>query len=111
MAKNYTIAGQVAPVANTDTDLYTVPAGKAFVASTLVVTNRSSTDMRSIRVAVVPSGQTLDVRHFVEYDRLVQPNENFRMAWGMALPAGAKVVVRSNSNDTSYSLFGVLLDA
>lgn len=111
MAKSYIVAGQVAPAANTATDLYVVPAAKAFIASTLVCANRSTTDLAGIRVAVVPSGETLASKHYVEYDRLVGERENHRMTWGMALPAGCKVVVQSTTANTSYSLFGVLVDA
>ncbi len=111
MAKSYIVAGQAAPVANTNTDLYTVPANKAFIASTLVCANRSATDMVSIRVAIVPSGETLSDKHFVEYDRLISERDNHRMTWGMALPTGSKVVVRSTTALSSFSLFGVLIDA
>lgn len=111
MAKNYIVAGQAAPVANMDTVLYTVPVDKAFIASTLVCSNRSTTSANSIRVAIVPTGETLEDKHFVEYDRLISERDNHRMTWGMALPAGCKVVVRSTTAMTSYSLFGVLIDA
>lgn len=111
MAKSYTVAGQSAPAAATNTDLYIVPAAKAFIASTLVCTNRSTTDLASIRVAIVPSGETLADKHFVEYDRLIAERDSYRMTWGIALPAGAKIVIRSSTALTSYSLFGVLIDA
>lgn len=111
MAKSYIVAGQAAPAANTNTDLYIVPSQKAFIASTLVCANRSNVDLSSIRVAVVPSGETLQDKHYVEYDRLIAKRDNHRMTWGMALPAGSKVVVNSSTALTSYSLFGVLIDA
>lgn len=111
MAKSYTVAGQAAPAANTDTILYTVPASKAFIASTLVCANQSSSDLASIQVAVVPSGETLASKHYVEYNRLIGERDNYRMTWGMALPAGCRVYVRSSTAVTSYSLFGVLIDA
>lgn len=111
MAKSYIVAGQVAPGAATDAQLYQVPANKAFIASTLVVANRSSTDSASVRVAIVPTGETLSNKHYVEYDRLVAERENHRMTWGMALPAGTQVIVRSSTANTSYSLFGVHIDA
>lgn len=110
MAKTYTIAGQSAPAANTDTSLYVVPAGKMFVASTLVAANRHAADSVSIRVAIVPAGDTLSSKHYVEYERMIAARDNRKMTWGISLPAGATVYVRCNTSDASFSLFGVLID-
>lgn len=108
MAKVYKIAGQSAPLANTNTDLYTVPASTTFVGSTLIIANRSvDTVATAFRVAVVPSGQTLSDKHYIEYDKLIDSRESIKLTLGWALSTGDKVIVRASSASLSFTLFGV----
>lgn len=98
---------QAAPVADTDTTLYTVPALTQFISSTLALVNRNVTDISSIRIAVVPNGEALSNKHYIEYDMLVDARGSRRYTIGMTLSAGDKVVVRSDTGDMSFTLFGV----
>lgn len=107
MPNGYKIAGQVAPSANQDTVLYTVPALKSFLGSTLNIVNRNTAGvMSSFRVAVVPAGETLSAQHFIEYEKLVESRDSKRLTIGMTLSAGDVVFVRSSSGDLSFTLFG-----
>lgn len=109
MDKNYTIAGHVAPPADTDTTLFTVAIGRYFVASTLVVTNRDKTgDAAEFRIAVVPKGEVLANKHFIKYDDFIDQRESISLTLGIALPAEASVIVRSSTANLSFSLFGVI---
>ncbi len=106
MAKGYKIAGQSAPAANTDTTVYTVPAGKSFVSSSLTICNRDAAAAASYRVAVVPSGASLSNQHYIVYDKPID-NKNFTsLVLGLTLNEGDKVVVRSSSANLSFNLFG-----
>ena len=107
MAKAYKVAGQSAPTANTDTTLYTVPVNKNFVASSLVFCNRSKVELSTLRVAIVPSGETLNNQHYISYEEILDIRERKSMVLGFALAAGDKVVVRSSTNNLSFTLFGV----
>jgi hypothetical protein len=107
MAKAYKVAGQSAPAANTDTTLYTVPANKNFVASSLVFCNRSNSVLSTLRVAIVPSGETLNNQHYISYEEILDIRERKSMVLGFALAAGDKVVVRSSTANLSFTLFGV----
>jgi hypothetical protein len=107
MPNSYIVAGQAAPAAATDHTLYTVPAGKQFVASTLNCANRDKTgDPAEIRIAIVPTGETLANKHFIEYDRILDQRESFPKTIGVTLPAGCAVIVRSSTANVSFSLFG-----
>lgn len=61
MAIAYKVLGQEAPAAITATALYTVPASKSAVCSTLVVANRGVSTL--FRVAIRPAGATLENKH------------------------------------------------
>lgn len=107
MAKAYKVAGQSAPAANTDTTLYTVPGNTNFVASSLVFCNRSSLVLSTLRIAIVPSGQTLNDQHYISYEEILDIRERKSMVLGFALAAGDKVIVRSSTANLSFTLFGV----
>ncbi len=107
MAKTYKVLGQSAPTANTDTTLYTVPANTNAVCSSLVMCNRSSTALSTLRIAVIPSGQTLNNQHYISYEELLDIRERKSLVLGFSLAAGDKIVVRGNTANLSFSLFGV----
>lgn len=107
MPNSYIVAGQASPAAATDTTLYTVPAGKQFVMSSLSVVNRDKVgDAAEFRIAIVPSGDTLGNKHYIEYDKILDQRESITKMFGATLPAGCVVVVRSSTANLSFSLFG-----
>lgn len=87
------------------TDLYTTPAGSSAVASTLSVTNMNQSATK-IRVAVLPSGQTLAKKHFVVFDAPLAGNTTQTFTIGMTLAAGDKVRVSADNSDTAFTVFG-----
>lgn len=110
MAKSYQIVGQSAPAANSDVTLYEVPANTQFVAASVSVVNRSSTGSPvAIRLALVPSGQTLGNQHYVEYDKLLDIREGVRIPINIGMGAGTKVIVRATAATVSFTLGGALL--
>lgn len=104
--KAYKILGQAAPTASTNTDLYVVPALTQAVISTLKLVNRSKTATVSYRIAVIPSGESLAAEHYIAYDKFLNPRGDRNFTIGITLNAGDKIVVYSDTADTSYSLFG-----
>lgn len=107
MAKAYKVAGQSAPAANTDTTLYTVPVNASFIASSLVFCNRSKVELSTLRIAIVPNGQTLSNEHYISYDEILDIRERKSMVLGFALASDDKVIVRSSTDNLSFTLFGV----
>lgn len=106
MPSSYLIAGQSAPAANIDTTLYTVPASKSFVGSSIVICNRHATIHAKFRVAVVKSGQSLGTKNYLFYDVFVEAGNSVSKQLGLSLATGDFVVVRANTADLSFSLFG-----
>jgi len=109
MATRYKVLGQVAPSATTDTTLYTVPALKETIVSTLVIANRAGTPAL-YRVAVRPNGATLANQHYLAYDVTVDFNDSATLTLGVTLGAGDVITVRSSSATTSFSAFGTEID-
>lgn len=97
------IFGQARPAAATLSALCTIAAGKE---GQLVLTacNQAATEEK-LRVAVIPSGETLAARHYILYDTPLPAN-------GVAdkpldLPAGAAVWVYSLGGNVSFTADGL----
>lgn len=107
---SYKVLGQSAPAATTNVDLYTVPANKEVVVSSIFVANRAATD-GDFRVAVVPSGDTLGNEHYLAYDVLVSANDTTQINSGITAAAGDVIKIYASSADLSFSVFGTEVDA
>lgn len=106
MATNYKVLGQAALTAETDTDIYTVPASTEAVVSTLTICN-IDTSANTFRVAVVPSGETLSNKHYTAYDTSVSASDSVNITIGMTLSAGDKIKGYSGASSTiSMTAFG-----
>lgn len=100
------IVKQVAPLAATVVDLYTVPALTRAIGSTLVVCNRSAT-ATTFRVAVRPLGAVLADQHYLLYDVTIAGNDTYMATIGITLAATDVVSVRATLATVSFTLFGV----
>ena len=105
MPKNYKILGQAAPGATTDTTLYTVPANTQTVVSTIVVSNRATTNA-SYRIAARPAGATLANEHYLAFDVTVGASDSTTLTLGITLAATDVLTVRGSSANLTFSAFG-----
>lgn len=110
MDRDYKILGQAAPLANTDTTLVTVGAGSSAIMSVLLVTNQSTTgDPVEIRVAIVPSGETLSAKHYIAFGALIDVRETIPLPIGaIGMAAGTSVIVRTSAATVSFTASGVV---
>lgn len=104
MATIYKVLGQSAPVATTNTDLYTAPSATSAVCSTLSICNRGAST--SFRVAVRPAGAALASQHYVVYDNYVNQYSTIFLTLGVTLAATDVITVYSTTGNLSFSLFG-----
>jgi hypothetical protein len=104
MATSYKVLGQAAPGAASDTDLYTVPAATAAVASTLAICNRGA--VATFRVAVRPAGATLADEHYIVFNNSIAAGDAVFLTLGVTLATTDVVTVRASTADLSFSLFG-----
>jgi hypothetical protein len=106
MSNNYKVLGQSAPAATTDTTVYTVPANRSAVCSSITVCNRSATLVASFRIAVVPSGGGLGNSSYIFYDACLEERETLIKVMGITLAAGDTVHVYASTANLTFNLFG-----
>ena len=99
------VLGQSAPVAATPTDLYTVPALKYAVASSIVVCNRSAV-ATSFRISVAVAGAVVDNKQYLYYDIPIPANDTFIATIGITLATTDVVRVYATLATLSFNLFG-----
>jgi hypothetical protein len=105
MAITYKVLGQSNPAANTNIDLYTVPAATSTVCSTLVICNQAATGA-TFRVAVRPAGAAIATTQYLAYDSNINANDSITLTIGITLATTDVITVRANSTTVSFSLFG-----
>jgi hypothetical protein len=105
MAITYKVLGQSNPSATTATDLYTVPAAKSAVVSTITVCNQS-TSSATYRIAVRPAGAALATSQYLAYDVTIPGNSADTITIGITLATTDVVTVYASSANFSFSAFG-----
>lgn len=105
MATTYKVLGQSAPSATTNTDVYTVGAGKQAIISTITVANRAAA-AKTYRIAVRPSGATLATQHYLAYDVVIGANDTTALTLGITLSATDVVTVYCSTADLSFGIYG-----
>lgn len=105
MPTHYKVLGQLLPAANTDTDLYTVPAATESVGSTITICNQLGS-AATFRVAVRPAGAALAAKHYIAYDSPLDANDTVSLTLGFTLATTDVVTVRDSSGNVSFSMFG-----
>lgn len=105
MAYAYKVLGQSAPSATTNTDVYTVGAGKQAIISTITVANRAAT-AATYRIAIRPAGATLANQHYIAYDVAVAANDTTPITVGVSLQATDVVTVYASTANLSFGIFG-----
>ena len=105
MAKNYKILGQSLPIANTFTDLYTVPTGNSAVISTLNICNTTAANV-TFRVLARPSGNAISTQQYIVFDAALPAQDAIGLTLGMSLGATDKITVYSFQGNVAFTLFG-----
>jgi glucose-6-phosphate dehydrogenase assembly protein OpcA len=105
MPTAYKVLGQVAPSATTNTDLYTVGAGKSAVVSTIAIANRGATSA-TYRVAIRVAGAAIANEDYIAYDATVTANNSTMITIGVTLAATDIITVYASNANLSFNAFG-----
>lgn len=105
MPTAYKILGQSAPLATTETTLYTVPAATSTVASSIIVCNRSGS-IAYFRVSVSKAGAVTSNKDYIYYDVVIGGNDTFIATIGVTLATTDVVRVYASNANLSFSLYG-----
>ena len=102
--------GAATLTATTNTNLYTVPASKAAVVSSIIICNQAAS-AATYRIAVRPGGTTADSRHWIVYGATVAASDSTVLTLGLTLATTDIVTVYASASTLSFSLYGSELDA
>jgi hypothetical protein len=105
MAITYKVLAQSAPSATTNTDVYTVGAGKSTTISTITIANRAASSA-TYRIAVRPDGATIANQHYIAYDATVPANDTIALTLGITCDASDVVTVYASTANLSINIFG-----
>lgn len=105
MATNLKVLGQTNPSSATDTTLYTVPTSTSAIISTINICNQGTTPA-SFKIAVRPSGATIDPKHYIAYNAGISSNDSISMTIGITLSNTDVITVNANTASLSFNAFG-----
>ena len=103
MAKK--VLGQSNPSATTLTTLYTVPASKEAVVSTISVANLTAT-AATFRIAVRPAGAAIANQHYIGYDITVGASDSTLITVGLTLATTDVISVYASTANLAFAAFG-----
>jgi len=95
--------------ATTNTNLYTVPASKAAVVSSIIICNQAAS-AATYRIAVRPAGAAVDSRYYIVYGATVAASDSTVLTIGLTLATTDIVTVYASASTLSFSLFGSEID-
>ena len=87
--------------------IYTVPdlAGATAVCSTLVISNSGATS-GTYRIAVQKFGESFDSKHIIAFDHPLSATQMETLTLGITLGRQDKILVQSDTDRITFSLFG-----
>ena len=103
MAKK--VLGQSNPSATTLTSLYTVPASKEAVVSSISVANLTAT-AATFRLAVRPAGASIANQHYIGYDITVGASDSTIITVGLTLATTDVLSVYASTANVAFQAFG-----
>ena len=108
MATEYKVLAQETLTADTNTDIYSVPAGKSAVISTITIANTAST-AATYRLAVTSSAtaaSAVTLAEHVAYGVTAPANDTVALTLGITAETGKKLVAQSSSASVAFNVFG-----
>ena len=110
MPNTYKILGQVNPSANTQSNVYVVPAATEAVVNSIMVANLGSSNV-SYSILVMPSNEFANPasngKSFLIRGSTMPGADTATLTLSLTLPSGAVLAANTNSGSLSFSAFGV----
>lgn len=105
MANTYEILAQSRPTANTETGIYTVPADRATVISTILITNTGESPA-FYNIAVSPAGAATTEVMFIAKEVGITSKNAVALTLGLTLATTDVVRVLSSTGLVNFNIFG-----
>jgi hypothetical protein len=109
MANAYKILGQLNPTANTQGNVYVVPAATSAVVSSILVTNQTASNL-SYSIAVMPPANYTSPAantYYIVRGGLLPASDTVNLNFGVTLQTGSILAANASSSSVSISAFGV----
>jgi len=105
MPTEYRVLGQSLPSANTLTTLYTVPAAKQAVCSTIAICNQAI-GAATFGIAIRQAGAAQTASQYIAMGTTIPANDTVLLTIGVTLTATDVVSVSASTGTVSFNLFG-----
>lgn len=110
MPNTYKILGQVNPTANTQSNVYVVPAATSAVVNSITISN-SGTANASYSLIVMPSANfaspASNGQYFIIRGGAMPFADTATLTLSLTLPAGAVLAANASTGNFAFSAFGV----
>lgn len=110
MANTYKILGQLNPSANTQGNVYVVPAATSAVINSIQIANQLTTNA-SYSLIVMPTAEfaspASNGKYYIIRGSTIPGGDAATLTLSMSLPAGAVIAANTNSANLSFAAFGV----
>lgn len=105
MTTTYKVLGQLATTANTEANVYVVPAANSTVISSVTVCNQALTSATYSLLIKVANAATTGKQYLV-YQSTVPGNDTIFLTLGLTLGAGDVLAANVNTSTVSVNAFG-----
>lgn len=99
------ILGQAAPNATSETVLYTVPAARETIVSSITVCNRGAAET-TFRISFSVAGAGTTAKDYIYYELLLSGGDTFIATIGGTLAATDVIRVYAGNANLSFTAFG-----
>lgn len=105
MPTTYKVLGQVNPIAQTYTTLYTVSSNTQAVVSSISICNANTT-AKNYTIAIRPGGEALNQKHFLTSNNVVSGLDTIVLTIGLTLSSSDVVTVWTDDDLISVGIYG-----
>ena len=106
MAQTYEILGQIAPSANTPTNVFVTGASSSAIVGTITLHNFSDANA-SYSLVVRPINETLANKHFIIRGGILPAREMISITGAVTMNANAILAANTNGGSVSFNAYGV----
>ena len=106
MAQTYEILGQLAPTANTLTNVFVTGASSSAIVGTITLHNFSDTNT-SYSLVVRPINETLATKHFIIRGGILPAREMISITGAVTMNANAILAANTSGGSVSFNAYGV----
>lgn len=106
MAQTYEILGQLAPSANTLTNVFVTGASSSAIVGTITIHNFSDANA-SYSLVVRPINETLANKHFIIRGGILPAREMISITGAVTMNANAILAANTNGGSVSFNAYGV----